>query len=131
MKWFFRLFLSLSFILFCDYAFTATSAQDSFLFGPTLAKAAKEKGVNTARISKRHKHRDHHNIPDEELKDDSNESSSHKKAAGRDNFSSNFFYTRVAAINSHYLKAGYNNYSRCIQYPTYNKLYRSISVFRI
>jgi len=132
MKWFFRLFLSLSFLLFCDYAFTADSpSQDSFLFGQISPKLTKEKGTKTARLSGRHKHKQRHDLPDEELKDDSNESSSHKKAAERENFASHFFYTRVAAINSYHLKAGYYNYSRCIQYPTSNKLYRSISVFRI
>ncbi|MDT3405488.1 hypothetical protein [Mucilaginibacter terrae] len=130
MKWLVRIFLPLSFILFCDLALSANSLQDSYIFAQTSLKKDKANGSNITKLTGRHKHKNHHNLPDEEFKDDSNESSSHKKIAERDNFACHFFYTRVAAINGHYLKTGYN-LNRFPRYTTSNKLYRSISVFRI
>lgn len=130
MKWLVKIFLPLSFFLFCDLALSANSLQDSYLFAQTSVKKDKANGSDITKLTGHHKHKKRHDLPDEEFKDDSNESSSHKKIAERDNFACHFFYTRVTAINGHYLTTGYN-ISRCLQYPASNKLYRSISVFRI
>ncbi|MVN91614.1 hypothetical protein [Mucilaginibacter aquatilis] len=130
MKWLVRIFLPLSLILFCDLALTANSLQDRDIFGYTSATHVSLKADKGTKFTSKHKHKNHHNVPDEELKDDTDESSTNKKLSAHDDFSSHFFYTRVAAINGHYLKSCFC-LSRCIQYPASNKLYRSISVFRI
>lgn len=139
MKWFAKLFLPLILILCCDSAFTANAFQDSPFFAQNtlqqdvyLAKHLPADITKHAKsLSHRHKAKKQEKVFAEEVQDDSNESSFHKKQPDKSGFFALFFKAHPIRGLLATTKAATLNSSYQVYHTYHNKLYRTLRVFRI
>ncbi|MBE9584841.1 hypothetical protein IM792_10315 [Mucilaginibacter sp. JRF] len=138
MKWFAKLFLPLILILCCDSAFTANAFQDSPFFAQNtlqqdelLAKKLHLDLKHSKTLSHKHKPKRHNRAIAEELQDEGNETSFHKKQLDKNGLFAIFFNAhpirgQLATTNTAILNSSYQVY-----HTYHNKLYRTLRVFRI